>query len=466
MPTYNNTFEDYSPQIVYSSDWRAGSSSDSLADLYSDSSFTLTQTDGGSANFMFMGTAVTIFGSKRNNHGLLQVIIDGNVFPAVSGKADDPGQFQVPLFASPLLNQGLHSVELTNQGSTFVDIDFITVQNSIGQPNEPLIVNTIQDTDSSFSYNPPTMWGTGVPNVGTYSGSSGHGTATPGSFVVFNFAGDSVYLYGPVGPAASPFGVSLNGAAPTKYSANKQFYRPQTLLYSATNLGPGKHQINVTYEPSQPGQILAVDYAEVYTTASLGGTSNLSSSNSGDKNSSTLSGGAIAGIIIALLFVLFVLAALIFFLRRRRQRKERSTPFPATMSQNQGTAAGPMMYNAGPAPQRYASSADGSYYANRGNNIGVDTQRLGGSATSESEFSPTSHYGGGAVAGPPIVQQTNIPAKGQPPPLPNAAGQSLSQIPTHELRANRRVVSGRQQDFGTLPPNYVQATEPYAGGMV
>jgi hypothetical protein len=204
MPQYNTTVEDYSPIITYSSDWRAGTSADSLADLYSDSSFTLTSSNGGTATFTYNGTSFSIFGAKRGNHGQFQVVVDGNAFPPVSGQAPDPGQFQAPLFSSPPLTQALHTVTLTNQGNSFVDIDFvrlsilsaipdshstskITWQSSVGADNEQLIVTTVQDTDPSFVYTPANLWGTNPPSIGTYSGSSGHGTATPGAFMTYTF---------------------------------------------------------------------------------------------------------------------------------------------------------------------------------------------------------------------------------------------------------------------------------------
>ncbi|KAF7315702.1 Rho-GAP domain-containing protein [Mycena indigotica] len=432
MPIYNTTFEDYSPLINYSPDWRAGSSNgDSAASLYSDASFTLTQKDGGTASFTFNGTAVTIFGSQRANHGFYQVTIDGNTFPPISGKAADPGHFQVPLFESPVLSQGQHSVTFTNQGSTFVDIDFVTVQNTVGQSEEPLIVNTVQDSDPAFVWQPANVWGTNVPFVGTYSGSSGHGTATPG---------DAVYLYGPVGPTSAPFSVSLDGGAPENYSAVKQSYKSQVLLYSATNLGRGQHQIKVTYEPSQPGQILAIDYANVYTTSSLGGTSNLNSDSSGSSSlRSGISGGGIAAIIIAVLFVLFVVAALLFLLQRRRKRKSQAMPTPIPqppMSMSRANAdivAPSYVYNPPPQPQRRPApstrypSTIVNYYANEPNrDYVVETRSQAGSEPD----SPTSH-GHNGLAGP---SNSNMPNKGQP----SALG-----------------VASRPQDFGSsAPPAY------------
>lgn len=73
-----------------------------------------------------------------------------------------------------------------------------------------------------------------------------------------------------LGPQGSPFSVTLDAESPRNYTAQKQFFQSQVLLYSATNLGPGKHVVKVAYEPSQPDQIFAVDFANVYTTPSTG----------------------------------------------------------------------------------------------------------------------------------------------------------------------------------------------------
>ncbi|KAJ7287562.1 hypothetical protein C8J57DRAFT_590483 [Mycena rebaudengoi] len=478
MPRFNTTIEDYSPLISFDTNWSAGTSLDSKANLYSDSSFILTQADGASASFGFNGTRVSVFGSKRGNHGFYQVTVDGNVVSVVTGQVPDPGQFQVPLFSSALLNEGFHTVKLTNQGSTFLDIDFITYESSIGGENEKLVVNTVQDTDPSFVYAPANSWGTNVPSIGTYSGSSGHATATPGAFMTYTFKG--VSLYGPVGPVGSPFSVSLDGGLPITYSANKQFYQPQVLLYTATNLGPGDHSIKMEYQPSQPGQIFAIDYANVFTTSAQ-------NSRQSSSSKSALPGAAVAGIIISLVFLLFLLAGLLFFLRRRKAKQSASSLESQTVQRsanNTQILSGPTAYYPS-APSDNASS----YRAPL-----AGTNRQGGGQTayypsdnesfypapiavdyyvpppvSESEFSPTSRHGGlGRAPSNATSQSTatssnrsNQGMKGQPLPLPPTASQSLSHIPTSELRANRRVVPGRSQDFGPAPPNYLQATEPY-----
>ncbi|KAJ3781168.1 hypothetical protein GGU10DRAFT_278067 [Lentinula aff. detonsa] len=275
MPSFTSTIEDYSPVIIYSPDWKQGSSqSDSLASSYSTSSFFATSTSGGTASFTFNGTGVELFGSKRGNHGLYQVTIDGTIFPAASGEATDPGIFQTSLFSKTDLEQGLHTVILENQGSSgqFVDLDFITWHGTIGESNEQLSVTTVQDDNDSFVYSPGNAWSDTPDNLGFFSGSSGHVTSTPGAFLTYIYLlqclGDGVSLYGPVGPAYAPFSIQLNGDS-LSFSAQKNFNMSQTLLYHTDGLGPGSHNLKLLFQPSATGQIFAIDYAEVYTTPSI-----------------------------------------------------------------------------------------------------------------------------------------------------------------------------------------------------
>ena len=85
--------------------------------------------------------------------------------------------------------------------------------------------------------------------------------------------GDAIAIYGPSGPAgAASYSVQVGTDTPSHYSALKQFYRPRQLLYYGANLGPGSHNITLKLEStSDLSQMLAIDYAEIYTTESLGG---------------------------------------------------------------------------------------------------------------------------------------------------------------------------------------------------
>ena len=77
-------------------------------------------------------------------------------------------------------------------------------------------------------------------------------------------------LYGPVGPNGAPFYVQLDNNTAINFSSNKQFYRPQMVLFQASNLGGGQHTVKLTLESGSNSSLsLAIDYAKVYTTPSL-----------------------------------------------------------------------------------------------------------------------------------------------------------------------------------------------------
>jgi hypothetical protein len=67
--------------------------------------------------------------------------------------------------------------------------------------------------------------------------------------------------------------VQVDGGATTQFTANKAFFAPQTLLFHANGLGKGSHIVKLTFDSVQSGQVFAVDYATVFTTPSLGGSS-------------------------------------------------------------------------------------------------------------------------------------------------------------------------------------------------
>ena len=199
----------------------------------------------------------------------------------------------------------------------------ITFQSTIGLDSESMIVNTFQDSDPSFSYYPYSSWSANPSNLGTFSGSNGQYvyrsttlclfltlcsrsvSSSAGSYVTYTFqvsyllsyaniplsylsrvrvmciyprkkilhgfVGDTVLLYGPVGPNGAPYSAQVDDGVPANYSTNSLTYRPQTLLYYGSHLGAGTHTLKITVQPSNSSYplTLAVDYAEVFTTASI-----------------------------------------------------------------------------------------------------------------------------------------------------------------------------------------------------
>jgi len=280
----------------------------------------------------------------------------------------------------------------------------------------------------------------------------------------------------------SQFSVSVDGGSSSKYSAIKQFYTPQVLLYHVDNLEAGSHTVKVAYNPVTPGQALAIDYANVFTTPSIDAASGGSIA-----SVHKLPAGAIAGIVLALLFLLVLVIGTFLYVRRRNERRNL---FPREMEggiqrvtaasafdargvlSTPGYSRSSAMYSATSPVMSYPETSDAPgqihlYYAP--------------SASGDSEYSNGSaaNNPGSTIASSSILSRNSTSPR-RPPvreekgnrsvPFPAAAGQSLAQIPEAELRSTRRVVPGRAQDFGgaapgptLLPPDYSQATEVYNG---
>ena len=89
------------------------------------------QTDGTTTSnffFVFSGTNVNIFGSKRPNYGFYQITVDQKQYDPRNAAADAPGVFQTALFESISLPNVQHTVQLNNANAgALVDVDFVSV---------------------------------------------------------------------------------------------------------------------------------------------------------------------------------------------------------------------------------------------------------------------------------------------------------------------------------------------------
>jgi hypothetical protein len=87
-----------------------------------------------------------------------------------------------------------------------------------------------------------------------------HSTSVVGAQASFNFTGSGVWVYGAVGPAASNYTVSVDGAAQAG-TATANATEGRTLLYSATNLSGSAHELVLTNQGS--GLVLDMVVVEV-----------------------------------------------------------------------------------------------------------------------------------------------------------------------------------------------------------
>ncbi|KAF4621287.1 hypothetical protein D9613_000208 [Agrocybe pediades] len=360
MPIFNLTLEDTSPMIRYSANWRAGTSDDPSLDEYSEKTFMLTQKQGESLDFTYYGTAVAIFGAFRYNHGKYQAQLNGGQVFSGTGLADPAAFGQVLYTTNATL--GLHSLTVVNVEDASLDVDYVTFQTSVGQDGEQLIVNTFEDNHPSFVYSPASAWSTSPAQVNWFSGSSGHSTTQPSAMAQFTFEvssqqpiGDAIALYGPVGPSGGEYSVQVDNSNSSTFMAYNAFFKPKEVLVYVGNLGPGTHTLQMQLTSTSLGE-LAIDYAEVYTTPSLGGRflgTAASSLNVGDQvvQETKIPTGIIIGLTISsvLAVATSLLCVYLLFVLRRDNKYTRNTwqPFiphivkPESFEMTQGPEGSP-----------------------------------------------------------------------------------------------------------------------------
>ncbi|CAA7260621.1 unnamed protein product [Cyclocybe aegerita] len=211
-----------------------------------------TQAGGESMTFQFYGSALQLVGAKRDNHANCQAQVDNAQPITTSGFASRP-QFNQTLFTYNL-DLAQHTFRLTNvDAGKFLDVDYVAVRTSVGQPDERLIVNNFDASHPSFAFAPPTSWTIPSALSGTLFGSNGRATIDSAASAQFTFQGMLWHFTVPLDPAA----------------ATATRYRPSQLMFYAGNLGQGSHTVRVA--PGTGCGILAIDSAVVYTAPSLGG---------------------------------------------------------------------------------------------------------------------------------------------------------------------------------------------------
>ncbi|TFK23059.1 hypothetical protein FA15DRAFT_757541 [Coprinopsis marcescibilis] len=326
MPSYMTVFEDSAPFFTYKGSWRAGHSFDDRnTSRFSEGGYTMTTSVDATFEFEFYGTFVSINGGKRPNHGAYQVTVDDQAFPVQNAFLPAAErQFQATLFATNL-TKGFHKVQLRNAAESVRDIDFVSWVGSVGEENEPLIVNTIQDTHPAFVYEPPESWTAQPPQYAAFAGASGHGSNSLGATASLSFTGDAIAVFGPSGPSCAPlYTVQIDNRPVQIFSAQKEQFRSRQLMYYGANLGPGAHTIRLALNAtSETTQFLSIDYAEVYSTPSLGANYSFSAALPPVAANVTAPLGMIVGLALTSILAVLCLGALLYnlYLQKRHMPK-------------------------------------------------------------------------------------------------------------------------------------------------
>ncbi|KAJ7261217.1 hypothetical protein C8J57DRAFT_1184497 [Mycena rebaudengoi] len=250
MTLRNCTIDNISPLISYSPPgaWKEGEAEfDDLASMYQDETFTVCRTKGSSATFRFTGNQVWVFGAKRGNHGPYSIMLDG-AKTMLDGFSRD-AKFTT-LFVSPVLAMGAHTITLTNEledpNFPYLDLDAIT-WSTMGSANSQEV--SMGDNDPGFTYKPPAVWNTDVPqSFSGFDNSTGHFATSAGATVSLEFTGDYVTVFGAIGPSIARYSVVLDGKPIDTFNATKKTYAPKVALYHGNNLGPGNHTLTLTVQ--------------------------------------------------------------------------------------------------------------------------------------------------------------------------------------------------------------------------
>ncbi|KAJ7663797.1 hypothetical protein DFH06DRAFT_1393465 [Mycena polygramma] len=397
MPILNITIDDASPLITYDGSWTQAVSNEAYADGY-----TQTTSQNASATLEFWGTWIMVNGSKNDFHGGYTVILDG--FPhALNGSEPYPGSWKTPIFISDHLDPGLHTLTISNDEWATLDIDSITWSCDIGPHNDTsssMQTNTVDDVDKdAFTYLPHGSWDMNPPNLTMFSEGTGHSTNQPNASVNFTFSrtsrsvanapvGDAVSIYGTAGPGHSRYSVWRPDQPGQEFSATRDMFSSQVLLYTGIGFGQGNQTVTLLNEG--PG-LFQIDYAVVHTANVLSTTAPTSQGSPvipPDSNN-TLQKGLSAGVIVAITFtallLVFLLAALLFLLQRNKTLWYRLQRGYKVQSQfDIGTPPNgvtPLLYST-PPPARIkvlpGANNDGDYF---------EAQPLNRAATMESHLS-------------------------------------------------------------------------------
>jgi hypothetical protein len=161
----NTTLQENDPSLTYTGTWDSNTSGN-----FSGGGSSYTNADNASVSFPFNGSAIYVFGDKKNDHGLYSVVLDNGteqIFDGISGCGGAFGQTceqQQPTLAyfASNLAEGEHSLRITNIAGinqSYFDLDSIVL--TIPSSYAP---RTLTNASSSSS-----------------SGSSGNSTAGSGS---------------------------------------------------------------------------------------------------------------------------------------------------------------------------------------------------------------------------------------------------------------------------------------------
>ncbi|WVQ84455.1 hypothetical protein IAT38_006607 [Cryptococcus sp. DSM 104549] len=463
----NITIDDVSPQFQYitvnssTTGWFANHTDDNRFSSYFQNTFYGTHEEGDYVKLKFNGSAVTIYGAKRDNHGVYSTQLDGGSTSFQLGYSVTALFQQVLFQASGLSTDTEHEVILKNlpsqssvAGSTntewWFDIDYAVITTST---TGKVYTTEYDDASTAVQYF-GSGWGKGPPLSPDYHDQTAHITNALGDSMQLKFNGSSIQVFGGLYIDHGNYSVSIDGAKSEAF--NGTFYKimPGATLYHASNLKDGPHTLLLTnLGQSSAGTFFDFDYAVVNSTIDPAASPSNASSAADSTSTSTVSGtsgssgnaGAIAGGVVGAIVGLALVAVLAWFLfRRSKQRADDGGYVEYSKDRGVGILDGEEVkpfphYGSGAAAGMAASAAGSHGYSGQGQG-GQGAYSAYGASSRTRGFSHDPTVGHSPpqqapylthIPAPPPSNATSYPRSvappsstgaGSPPPLPAGAG--------------------------------------------
>ncbi|PSS34147.1 hypothetical protein PHLCEN_2v1815 [Hermanssonia centrifuga] len=252
MPVFNLTIPDTSPLIAYDGTWGDSSHIDSAWVDYANGTFHATQEYGASATLIFNGSAVYIFGARRDNHDYYTTTLDG-MSTTGYGQSNTP-IFNSSLFSATNLGGQQHRLVLTNTFTTpadpWVDIDYMVITSGDGNAQTQSADVWLDDGAHNITYSDG--WDTSPNGLeASYYMNTMHRTNVNGASASLLFNGSAITVYGATSTDYGLFSISLDGNdPPLLLNGSAPVFRPQNMLYYAGGLSDETH--NLTFTNADP----------------------------------------------------------------------------------------------------------------------------------------------------------------------------------------------------------------------
>lgn len=229
---------------------------------YKDKSYHASRSNTSTATLSFIGTAISIYGSKASDHGTFSVTLDGTT-QTLDGH-NPTNVYQTLLFSQTGLPYGSHTLQVQNlaldSAQPWLYLDYFEFETGLDDNIRNADYN-MDDNNSTISYLPPDAWGTTDDNISQYYGKTLHTSSTPSSQVSTAFDGNAISVFGSVGPSYGLVDVTIDSLT-TVLNCSASTFRPQTLLFYAVGLPSERHSLKMQI-PSNSSQRFDLDFLTI-----------------------------------------------------------------------------------------------------------------------------------------------------------------------------------------------------------